>query len=196
MTIFFFLHIPKTGGSSVRVAFDNIKPKHVSGRAVKQNGVMMIYGKGHGELKKFAKKYKFDKAVTIIRDPLDRVVSTYHYSNNSKKFFTKEQIDEMQKLPLKESFEYWYHIFFKNMNTHLTYKQNDFIDDDIMLFDFAKMHEFYAYFQQWFPNLKMVHVNDSKTRKSTNEYITDNMLKILQKDFAKDFELYEKVKNQ
>lgn len=80
-----FLHIPKTGGSTMRQILDrqygplhilNYSPK-TSPLAFRRPGISAVYGHfRYGLHQHSARKPVY---ITILRDPLDRVLSTYYY---------------------------------------------------------------------------------------------------------------------
>jgi len=74
-----YIHIPKTGGTSIRRSI--IKDRDNS------HSTAIAYRRKDPEF--FSTAYKF----TIVRNPLDRVVSMYHYSTQRKK---KHKIFESQ----------------------------------------------------------------------------------------------------
>ena len=67
-----FIHIPRTGGMSIKKALEDFTDNH-------QDTILHPHVKSNEIKKQFPKKYKEYKKFTVIRNPYDRMMSWYSY---------------------------------------------------------------------------------------------------------------------
>ena len=98
---YIFIHIPKTGGTSIESAL-NIKQKH----------------KDHEYYKKELKQYTDFFVFTIVRNPFDRSVSDYKWATNTKYPCPAKELKEMF---MNKSFKYflktYYNLQYKDVKS-------------------------------------------------------------------------------
>ena len=181
---FVFIHIPKTGGTSIECLF--INNAHIKDVAGKHNMVSDIGSE-------FLKKYF---TFTFVRNPWDRMVSYYKFRikrsfnmfNHGESF--KEWIrflcsDEVQKINA-----YHFNLAIKNQREFLVNESNEISVDFIGRFE---------NFQQDFdticdkigiPQQQLPHKNATKHKHYT-EYYDDETREIVAEKYAKDIEYFE-----
>lgn len=143
-----FVHIPKTGGSSIEKYLDiRIRTKNLyrhSGHVKLQyNG--MWYPLHHlpaTHIKKiypalFKKYYKF----SFVRNPYQRILSLYLWLNDEKWQHLQNNVSDGNILSITKHFERWLDSFLKKNNymkltqTQFLYSKNKLIVDDVYKFE-------------------------------------------------------------
>ena len=122
----FFVHIPKTGGSSL-----------YEGNLMRQGVTVEIYGDQDGpctaqhyhlaELQKRYPDYRAHRPFTVIRDPWQRTCSEYQWSNISKPWGLMDQWLDTKLNAYVKNREHFL------LDNHLR-PQCEFLDDDIKIF--------------------------------------------------------------
>jgi len=188
---FIFLHIPKTGGTSIENIFD--KNYHAN----KQHYPLAWHKKTHPKI--YAEYFKF----SIVRNPYDKVISEYLWHKNDP---LKQFNNKFRGLSLVDFLELFFSIdstFFKNkkwsgwfpmhFETHRI--PQTFFLDPISDLDFVIRFE---NFQEDFdvacdrikvPRQKLPHTNKTRSNHYT-EYYDDETKSIVAEKYAKDIEYF------
>jgi len=180
---FVFIHIPKTGGTSIESLF--INNAHIKDVAGKHNMVSDIGSE-------FLKKYF---TFTFVRNPWDRMVSYYNFRlkrsfemyNHGDSF--KEWIrflcsDEVQKIKA-----YHFNLAIKSQYEFLVSKSNEISVDFIGRFENLQQDFCIVCDKIGIPQQKLPHVNKTKHKHYT-EYYDDETKQIVAEKFAKDIESF------
>jgi len=176
-----FIHIPKTGGSSVANSLFNIWPHlHFSSKEY-----LALYGKDF-----YNKAFKF----CFIRNPWDRLYSTYCYLH--KELGNEKDIQYGRKL-LKgiSSFEQFVKLIaiqrgFKHSN-FLFYPQNHFIDNVDFIGRFENLEDDFHKVQVILnkQNQELLHLNKSNSENYKNQY-DNQMIDIVYNVYKEDIKLF------
>ena len=127
----FYSHIPKTGGTSIiKLFYDNFKPNIFYFRESKICDAF-IFPTQHMHAKIFNEIINFKKityAFTIVRHPIDRIVSEYYHANkyNNKPENINDWFNEIYLELLQNSSIYGNHFR----------KQTEFVNEKIKVFKF------------------------------------------------------------
>lgn len=187
---FIFIHIPKTGGTSVESALKLSLDHH-----------------DHQFYRKSFKNYTDFFVFTVVRNPFDRAVSDYKWVTNTKYSYPAKQLKEMF---VNKSFEYfldnYYNLKFKDVkrfknlnwfkNHHLTHcrEQIDLLNpiddvDYIMRFENLQQDFDIVCEKIGIPQQQLPHKNKTN-RKHYTEYYNDETKKIVAEKFSKDIEYF------
>lgn len=185
---FIFIHIPKTGGTSVKKILSEkmiIKGFKIKGELVKYNKVTHI-GINKEQFKKYKDYYKF----VFVRHPYDWIKSYYNFHLNKSRFY-KHFTSKRVKNTINISFDDW---LYKLNNFNQT---NFFTDGDTFLVNkvckLEKFDEDLKFVLEKInvdSNFKSVKMKDSKKFNiDTIKTLNDKQKKLVQKICAKDFKL-------
>ena len=158
-----FVHIPKTGGTSIIHA-------------------LKLDNKGHPTLSK-----QTPNTFTIIRNPFDRVVSLFCYIKTENTFYHKK--NPYYEYFANCDFE----AFIKRLNHgrtyHLTRPQSDYIYDDKnnLLVDHVLRYETLQKDFNKFWDIKLPHLNKSDRHKDWRKYYNKNTIKPVYEFYKRDF---------
>ena len=187
---FIFIHIPKTGGTSIESAL-KINQEH----------------KDHKYYKKTLKNYNDFFVFTIVRNPFDRAVSDYNWATNTKYPCPAQKLKEMF---INKSFKYfldnYYNLKYEDVksfkglnwfkNHHLTHcrEQLDLLNpvcevDYIMRFETLQQDFNTVCDKIGIPRQHLPHANKSKHKHYT-EYYDDETRQIVAEKYAKDIEYF------
>jgi|SaaInlV_165m_DNA_1040744.scaffolds.fasta_scaffold41810_2 chondroitin 4-sulfotransferase 11 len=177
-----YVHIPKTGGTSLRVAFR--KPERQAGMAHKQTYQQDIISKYY--------------VWTVVRNPWDRLVSEYHFRRRRGLF---RQLDyrhcsfvdfcellfsgELQKIyPKSQVIHLWPQLQVINYNV------NDMTNVDFIGRFENLQDDFNVVCDKiGFPHRKLPHIHKTKHKHYT-EYYDDETKQIVAEKYAKDIEYF------
>jgi chondroitin 4-sulfotransferase 11 len=187
---YIFIHIPKTGGTSIESAL-NIKQEH----------------KSHEYYKKELKQYTDFFVFTIVRNPFDRSVSDYKWTTNTKYPYPAKELKEMF---MNKSFKYflktYYNLQYKDVKSfrdfnwfkdhHLTHcrGQLDLLNpvseiDYIIRFENLQEDFDIVCDKIGIPHQQLPHLNESNHKHYT-EYYDEETKQIVAKKYAKDIEYF------
>jgi hypothetical protein len=185
-----FLHIPKTGGTSVEKALNLLSKEY--GYGINNNKKAMQhydwhqYKKHLGE-KIFNKYYKF----TISRNPYDKVTSDYFWLKN----IAKVEYDNFQNKSFDEYLDYCehivknrlynltiYHDHFKPQHRFIYDNNNKLMIDRILRFENFK---YVSKFVNTRYNTNLKHLNENKSKKKIilNDIQKNKIYDIYKNDF-------------
>ena len=200
-----YVHIPKTGGSSINHQYLPIKVerKHLVGN-YKSRFQPMAWGLQHlrasyilGEVGYdiFSKFFKF----SFVRNPWDKLVSQYLYSKRATTYELREWLgtnidstfeEYVEKLynsnPMILQHPHWleqYQFLFDlkgNQLVDFIGKFENFEEDCYYVRDILKMKK-----------IKLPHMNQSPNRKHYTEYYNDKTQKMVEKIYKKDIEIFQ-----
>ena len=181
---YLFLHIPKSGGTSVAIALNRKESGHF-----KFSSLI----KKHPEINN-KKAYFF-----IARDPIERIISTYTYIKDLHRKFGTSNIPEID---LSDSLDSYIknNLNVTNVNEHYFLRPFSEVIKGVpksrlyaINFDrlSSNMSEFYDNIIG--ENIEMPHSNKSTTR--SDLYISEESKRIIQDKYNKDFVIYNKVKS-
>jgi chondroitin 4-sulfotransferase 11 len=185
-----FLHIPKTGGTSVEQALNLVYKK--DGYGINDNKKAMQHYDWH-EYKKHIGNEKYDKyyKFTISRNPYDKVVSDYFWLKNVAKITN----DNFQKKSFDEYLNYCEHIV-KNKLYNLTIYHDHFKPQHRFIFDNNNKlminkilrfenFEYVTKFVNTRYNTNLKHLNDNKSKKNIilNDIQKNKIYDIYKNDF-------------
>ena len=197
MSNFLFVHIPKTGGGSVRSWFKfNVKDQKKK-LVPKINGThdpYEVYFKHYKERNQLQKLESFT-SFSIVRNPYSRTVSWYTWFPTKLAYNIEKnvnvQFSEQMGRVLDKGIEYWFD-YMVNNRSDFVMSQYRFAGrvDTILPFEnlsdeFRKISDMVGVHK---PLLKNVHVN--KYDKDINELLTPNLKRKIEKTFAEDFDVF------
>ena len=145
-----------------------------------------------GDWYKDIEKYKDYFIFTIARNPWDRLISGYFYSQLGYKYLGREcsSLEEfLDNLPTRESnYTWWFHIT-RTLSEMLIDKDGNYIADFTIRFenlqaDFSKVCE-----KLKFENIKLPLLNKTK-HKHYSTYYNEKTRKIVAEKFSKDIEIF------
>jgi hypothetical protein len=185
---FIFIHIPKTGGTSVK--------KILSGKikidGFKTNGELVEYDKNtHIRInKKQFKKYNDYYKFVFVRHPYDWMKSYYNFHSNKSDFY-KNITSKKIKNTITVSFDEW-------LDELKIFNQTDFFThgDEILVDKVCRLEKFEEELKyvlekininSEFENIKMK--DSKKFNINTIKNLNDKQKKMIQKICAKDFRL-------
>ena len=179
---FIYIHIPKTGGSSVSNVLESLSGSEKM--------------KGHPLLARYMqeKDYKNYYKFCFVRNPWDRLVSAFFFlRKGGNNIFDQKHCD---KLKLKET---TFKDFAKKLNPNKKYpkhflNQYAFIKDDEKNIKFFKFENINSHFNVacdaiGFPRTRLPHSNKSKHKHYTQYYDSETR-EIIAEKYAKDIEYF------
>ena len=185
---FIFIHIPKTGGTSVKkILSDKIK---ING--FKVNGELVEYNKNThlGINKEQFNKYKDYYKFVFVRHPYDWIKSYYNFHSNKSKFY-KNITTKKIKNTINVSFDEWLGGLKKFNQTDFFTDGDDYLVDKVCRLEkFDKDLKYVLEkinINNEFKNIKMK--ESKKFNIDTIKNLNDNQKKMIQKICAKDFRL-------
>ena len=189
-----FVHIPRTGGSSLNKVICNKNIKTIGHN---------IRNPNYQWLKDYVKRDKREEFIfTFVRNPWDRAVSSFFYLNNggNNPFDDKDRIKYFKncgsnfKSFVKESFlneEIFNQVHFKPQHEWICNEKGDVLADFV-----GKFENFYEDFKKISNILgidllnKIPHINRSE-HKFYQKYYDEETKKILHKAYQKDIQLFQ-----
>jgi len=200
----FFSHIPKTGGSSVHRVLRSYQWE----TEFMSNERMIPCSHQHRhntdiELINFKENYDLSYSFTIVREPLDRIVSEFNMMANIKK--RKSGIDILKLKNFEKFVE----------DTFEEYKENNFIYDNHIRPQIEFIHEDMDVikFGEWDNLMEKLYSFDNEltkkfpqhykgsTKYSAFEYVTEelnwkiskNTIKLIKDFYSEDYKLYSNL---
>ena len=178
---YIFVHINKTGGSSIEKALGDTEQVHLSAYTLKN----------HLGTQEYNSKFKF----AFVRNPYDRIVSQYHYRLQNNQTDLKSGAISFKEWVIKtyvqqdESY-YNYPAMFQSQVDWLSDPEGVLLVDFVGRFenlqkDFSTVCE-----KLKIANIELPHNRKSKREKNYMEYYDDETLKIISEKFHKDFEYF------
>jgi hypothetical protein len=185
---FIFIHIPKTGGTSVK----KILSDKVNIDGFKVNGELVEYNKNThiGINKEQFKKYKDYYKFVFVRHPYGWIKSYYNFHSNKSKFY-KNITTKKIKNTINKSFDEWLEGLKEFNQTDFFTNGDDYLVDKVCRLE--KFDEDLKYVLEKininsdFQNIKMK--DSKKFNIDTIKNLNDNQKKMIQKICAKDFKL-------
>ena len=181
-----FIHIPKTGGTSIESALDCITKEN--GYGVVNNKAMQHYNWKDYKNKyqnKFKNYYKF----TVVRNPYDKVLSDYYWLKNVAKI----DIDNFQNKNFDQYLSYCEEIVKKKLYNKTKYHdhflpQHKFIydDNDNLMINKILRFENFEYIT------KFIKIRYKKDVKCLNKNNNSNKIILNQNQKNKIYEIYNK----
>lgn len=181
-----FIHIPKTAGTSIL----NVLSKRTEGR---DHNDYLIYLRANPVI--FHKYFKF----TFVRNPYDRIVSSYEYLHNGGNYKRDRYYYELFRLKY-DTFEKFALDYLDSNKIHeeLLFKpQYLFIYDHTgeCRVDYVGRYEniendFNAILNKLNIHRKLQHINSSKRKNYKQYYVNDEVKKKIQYLYKNDFELF------
>ena len=175
-----FIHIPKTGGTSI------VNALGLSSGKVKKHGK---YGKGGGRYRgghDILCEY-VPNTFTVVRNPFDRLVSSFCYAKTKNSFHYKEH-------PYYEyiadcDFERFVEILPEFEGMFQLRPQSDYIYDDKnnLLVDHVLRYETLQKDFNKFWDIKLPHLNKSDRHKDWRKYYNENTIKPVYEFYKRDF---------
>lgn len=178
-----FIHIPKCGGSSIKIMLSDINDK---------KNIHSKLQNDFDKIKENNSDFKKYFIFSMIRNPWDRMVSYYFFYKHTIK--TNEEISLNAK---KYDFNDWLEIIYENKNDYYFVHENylDYLTiDGIVCVDY--LMNFY-YFEDECNNLKKIlkincenlHVNKTE-HKYYKEYYSDKLIELVNNIYRKDIEYF------
>lgn len=170
---FIFVHIPKTGGSSVEVSLSRYSEQSIKTFRKRTSGMIDTVLRGKPEKHASAMEIKkifpdiFDSyfKISVIREPLERLLSLYFWVHPKIEFNRKEFLDWFQKSRHKRAL--W------SINKFICDENNNLIVDKVV-----KFNNLTEGFEQVVKHLnieaKLPHLNKSKNSKY-KQYIDSDL---------------------
>jgi hypothetical protein len=198
-----FIHIPKTGGSSVdyylskkfdiplnnKSLFDLIKPDIAKTHNININSTLQHITMN--TILKYSKNFNINfkklKIITIVRNPYDRIISDLFYLSLINTNTTKEQIFEIIK-------EYISRLDLDNHNIpqylFITNDQKKIFSDIIIMRTKSLTDNMHSLGFKDFNE----HVNANNNKINSNDYLNTDSIKLINTFYHYDFEIlgYEK----
>jgi len=165
-----FIHIPKTGGSSVRHwMLNNVK----TSRAMFKGSFM----KDHAPYSYIRKAIKEDHGLVfaIVRNPWDRVVSAYHYHKCKDRQGNEVDFDTFVKTDMRAA----------------NRPQHKYMSDDTLVLKLENIEQEFQQIQEYFNVWEPLPIKNSSKHKHYTEYYTDETRQIVADRFKTDIERYK-----
>ena len=158
-----FVHVPKTGGTSIIHA-------------------LKLDNKGHYTLDKYT-----PNTFTVVRNPFDRLVSSFCYAKTINSFYYKKHphYERIANCDF-ETFVKTLYAFEEHFQLR---PQSDYIcnKDDNILVDHVLRYETLQEDFNKFWNLKLPHLNKSDRDKDWEKYYNENTIKTVYEFYKRDF---------
>ena len=174
---FIFIHIPKTGGSSV----DSVLKKYVRRFVLHEYlypNVVHKAEKRNGFLNYFS--------FCFVRNPWDKIVSQYHF-NRDKFGFSDATFEEYVCAFDAGKRISWFNYDFLSW---MTDKQGNMLIDFVGRFENLQNDFDYACEKIGIPKKKLPHMVKSENRKHYTEYYNEKTKSIIANKYAKDIEYF------
>ena len=149
--LFFFIHIPKTAGTSITYFFKE------NGFTVRWFSYFDRFGQEPSPQHRHREKIieflhkdsiKYDYSFTIVRDPLDRLISEY--------FGQLRESDELSRMFTSKDFTYWVESVLKFHEKNPVYFDNHLRPQVEFLLDDTRFFRYENNFEDFFSFLKQV----------------------------------------
>lgn len=181
---YFFLHIPKSGGTSVAKCIDRTESGHF-----KFSTLINKYPEIGSK-----KVYFF-----VVRNPIDRIISTYTYVKDLHRKYGTSNLPEIE---FSDSLDSYIINFLKNTNVNEHYFLRPFSEvvkgvPESKLYGInfeglsSNVSDFYKDILS--QKINMPHSNKSTLR--SDLYISKESEKIIRQKYKNDFDIYNKVKD-
>lgn len=202
----FFLHVPKTGGSSIErcLNLDQLKGGYKFKYIKNGKTILCKSSPQHltlDILEDAIENFSSFKHFTIVRNPYDRLVSEYHFSYDSR-------VNNKIMLDLKSREILSFNSFIKYIFLNLTEDQrqtsfdNHFVPQirytqgktPITVFKLEQINKLEKWLQQQTKNknLKIPHDHKSRLRKHYREYLSDiEVIEIINNYYKEDFKKFK-----
>lgn len=183
---YIFIHINKTGGSSIEKALGDAQQIHFSAYALKNYLGTQV----------FNSKFKF----AFVRNPYDRIVSQYHYRLQNNQTNIKDKAisfkDWVRKCYVEQDEEYYnYPAMFQSQVDWLTDRDGKLIVDFIGKFENFEEDFKHVCYKLNIPYKPLPHARKSSRTKNYLNFYDEETLKIVSDKFTKDFAYfgYQKI---
>jgi hypothetical protein len=165
-----FIHIPKTGGTSVRSWMLNNVP---TAKAMFKNSFM----KDHAPYSYIKKAINEDHGLVfaIVRNPWDRVVSAYHYHGKTDRQNNPCDFDTFVKTHMRSA----------------NRPQLDYFNPNALILRFENLENEFQQIQEYFNVWESLPFKNKSNHKHYSEYYTDETRQIVANRFKKDIEQYK-----
>lgn len=172
-----FIHIPKTGGTTIEQHMNAINNPKKGYKRDKNNKAMQHLTMT--EYNKLFNDYRFDNyhKFTIIRNPYDRMVSEYYWTDLPIGYKDKRSFDyflmAVSDIVINKNYNYTFlHDHFIPQKEFVADENNNIIVDKI--FKFEEFNETIEFLKVYYPNINPNINNKIKTAKGKNARITLN----------------------
>lgn len=179
---YLFIHINKTGGSSISQALGEKEQTHLSADTI-MNFI------GH---ENFKEKFSF----AFVRNPYDRVVSQYHYRlQNNQTNLRTENIsfeDWMMKTYIEKDPRYFnYPLMFQPQLDWISDYENKLLIDFVGRFENIEEDFRHVCTEIGKENLSLPHHRKSKRKRNYKDYYSRETKKIITQVFEKDLDYFK-----
>ena len=192
----FFIHIPKTAGSTILKMFDLDVSKDQEG---KYKDIFIHHDDEHEYIHASAKMlknlapdvYHSCFKFAVVRNPYDRLISEYFWRIQYKK---NHAFDSSNM-----SFEEFVHYLDQNLNdlirlphvekTHLL-TQKSFTDPNVSIFKYELLEECFEFLKTKYGVVRPANKINSSEHEHYESYYTPNLKKIVQKIYLADFHMF------
>lgn len=193
-----FIHIPKTGGSSIEVALKNIFDEKIirNGNSTRvldtiKNPIPNSYNSfKHATASELIKQYGKNKfndyhSFAVIRNPWDRLLSLYHWSYggtyNKKKFLNMipKKINNM-----KSKRVVW------SLNRYVCDNKDNIIIDTLLDFDNLQ-HEFSSLMKKLnIGEYELGHINKGRNKKNFREVMDQETIDLISTNYKNEINMF------
>lgn len=196
-----FIHIPKTGGSSVDFHLREIKPvrnrwsllPEIPAEKFTNEELMLCIARErqhytYRDLEKILPSNILDnfKKITVVRNPYDRLVSEYHFVNEEKNYLTFENFVK-NTLSLDAFDRTWlYHGHLETQTSYLINREKNFNSIDF-IFTFEKLHECFDYLKSVTGSDLKPHLRKALNRRPYKEYYNESLKELVYNFYKEDF---------
>jgi len=189
-----FIHVTKSGGSAVEIYFE----KHYSD---------YIMGKTHSY-----RAEKYNRPIIIVRNPIDRFISSYHYWKNGSHDRNTRQPDFHAKYG-NCSIKNYIHLIKNNIRGELVYgftwrehlyKQSDWLAPEfyansiVIIYENDlqnKIYQLLDYIGVENKKIPLPKYNITRVKEGENVVLDENDLTWLREHFKEDFKLWDNLHN-
>jgi len=175
-----FIHIPKTGGSSIEVFFSKTNPSNLTLFGHENGSTTTLQHRPYEILMKYKKDLIPDdaKIITIVRNPYERIMSDLFYLKKVNHRSTKKEVFHKIQEYVRENDDNHgipQYVFLKGVpRIHVMHTET--LTED--------MHELgYKDFN--------IHYNVNKSKVNYYEYLNEDSIRFINKYYDKDFKIFK-----